>query len=215
MRDARTVAEDYVRGLLLDGVLRGGDRIRCEAVAAELGMSCHPVRHAMIGLGFQGWVRTRPFGGFYATAKIPELVADAFELLGIFYGHAARTMHSAGRSPGASPDGMPLLSDRTGWLQRAILDLGASAPTRRMILGTAVLSDAELEQLVPVRSAAEVAHMAAAIDGLERRDGGRTALAVEALLSELGHQAARALRSRHAATSQGRQLLRQRLLISG
>ena len=40
----------YVRALVITGKLRGGDRIRVEQLAKELGVSATPVREALISL---------------------------------------------------------------------------------------------------------------------------------------------------------------------
>ena len=74
------VAGDKIRGLILDGKLRPGDRLIEDRLSAELGVSRVPVREALRELSMEGLVRLEPNRGATVTEVTPELVAELVEV---------------------------------------------------------------------------------------------------------------------------------------
>jgi len=87
-KTADAVAE-HITGLLLEGKLRGGDRLEVEAFAAELGVSRAPVREALAQLERDGLVtqsfHKRPFVSQFDAATVTQ----AFELYALLNGWAS------------------------------------------------------------------------------------------------------------------------------
>jgi DNA-binding GntR family transcriptional regulator len=87
-KTADAVAE-HITSLLLDGTLRGGDRLDVEAIAAELGVSRAPVREALAQLERDGLVtqsfHRRPFVARFDAATVTQ----AFELYALLNGWAS------------------------------------------------------------------------------------------------------------------------------
>ena len=68
----------YVRDLIVAGRLHGGDFIRPEAIALELGISSTPVREGLLALHAQGFVRLVPRRGFMVLPLTGDDVRDLF-----------------------------------------------------------------------------------------------------------------------------------------
>lgn len=83
-------ATDYMRRLIFDGYLRGGERVPQDEVAAALGVSRVPIREALVALQREGWVTFEHHRGAFVVPMTAQSVQDHFELLGIAYGVAAR-----------------------------------------------------------------------------------------------------------------------------
>jgi len=87
-KTADSVAE-HITAQLLDGTLRGGDRLEVEAIAAELGVSRAPVREALVQLERDGLVTQ----GFHRRAFVAQFdaatVSQAFELYALLNGWAS------------------------------------------------------------------------------------------------------------------------------
>lgn len=78
---------DYVRGLIWDGALRPGDRVRQEQIAAALGVSRIPVREGLVALESEGLVRHEPQRGVFVEALDADFIADHYALLGLVLGY--------------------------------------------------------------------------------------------------------------------------------
>ncbi|MDP1962654.1 MAG: GntR family transcriptional regulator [Reyranella sp.] len=93
-RDRRQHAEDYLRGLLLDGPLRPGDAVPIELIARRLGVSRQPVRDAVRRIAADGLVEILPQIGSRVRRPDPHAVADFFRVFaaaeGVVVGLAAR-----------------------------------------------------------------------------------------------------------------------------
>jgi DNA-binding GntR family transcriptional regulator len=74
------VASDKIRGQILDGKLKPGERLVEDKLSAELGVSRVPVREALRGLSMEGLVRLEPNRGASVTEVTPELVAELVEV---------------------------------------------------------------------------------------------------------------------------------------
>ena len=74
------VVSDQIRGQILDGRLKPGERLVEDRLSLELGVSRVPVREALLGLSMEGLVRLEPRRGATVTAITPELVAELVEV---------------------------------------------------------------------------------------------------------------------------------------
>ena len=71
-------AASYVRDLIASGQLQGGDFIRPESVAKDLGISATPAREGLLALHSQGFVRLQPRRGFVVIALTGDDIRDLF-----------------------------------------------------------------------------------------------------------------------------------------
>jgi DNA-binding GntR family transcriptional regulator len=74
------VVSDQIRGQILDGKLRPGERLVEDRLSTELGVSRVPVREALRGLSMEGLVRLEPNRGATVAESTPELVAELVEV---------------------------------------------------------------------------------------------------------------------------------------
>ncbi len=74
------VVSDQIRGQILDGTLRPGERLVEDRLSTALGVSRVPVREALLGLSMEGLVRLEPRRGATVTSITPELVAELVEV---------------------------------------------------------------------------------------------------------------------------------------
>jgi DNA-binding GntR family transcriptional regulator len=80
----------WIRGRILAGTLRRGDRVVQEEVARELGVSRIPVREALVALDLEGWITLEPHRGAFVRGVDDAWVRDHYEVLGVLYGLAAQ-----------------------------------------------------------------------------------------------------------------------------
>jgi DNA-binding GntR family transcriptional regulator len=88
----------YIRRLILDGLLRPGERIPQEQIAQALGVSRIPVREALIALEREGWVTIEMHRGAFVNALDEDAARDTYELFGLVYGLAVRRAISRARA---------------------------------------------------------------------------------------------------------------------
>ncbi len=74
------VVSEQIRGQILDGKLRPGERLVEDRLSAELGVSRVPVREALLGLSIEGLVKLEPRRGATVTEVTPEMVAELVEV---------------------------------------------------------------------------------------------------------------------------------------
>jgi GntR family transcriptional regulator, vanillate catabolism transcriptional regulator len=79
-----------LRELILEGALRGGERLSEVPLAAELGVSRTPLRLALARLEHEGLVEPAPGGGLAVCSFTRAEAADAIDLRGVLEGTAAR-----------------------------------------------------------------------------------------------------------------------------
>ena len=84
------VVSERIRGRILDGSLRPGERLVEDKLSAELGVSRVPVREALRGLSAEGLVRLAPRRGATVVEVTPETVADLVEVRALLEGLNAR-----------------------------------------------------------------------------------------------------------------------------
>ncbi|NKC31466.1 GntR family transcriptional regulator [Falsiroseomonas selenitidurans] len=86
----------HLREAILSGRLAPGERIRPEAVAAELGLSRMPVREALHQLEAEGLVTLRPNRGAVVVQLAAAEVQEIYEMRALLEGLCAR--HAARRA---------------------------------------------------------------------------------------------------------------------
>jgi len=84
------VVSDQIRGQILEGRFRPGDRLVEDRLSAELGVSRVPVREALLGLSIEGLVTLEPRRGATVAAVTPEIVAELVEVRALLEGLNAR-----------------------------------------------------------------------------------------------------------------------------
>ena len=84
------VVSDKIRGQILNGKLRPGERLVEDRLSLELGVSRVPVREALLGLSREGLVQIEPRRGASVTELTPETVADLVEVRMLLEGLNAR-----------------------------------------------------------------------------------------------------------------------------
>jgi len=79
----------YLRDLIMSGQLKGGERIRLDLMAEQLGVSPTPVREALLSLRAEGFVELEPRKGFAVVPISPADVLDVFAAQAILAGELA------------------------------------------------------------------------------------------------------------------------------
>jgi DNA-binding GntR family transcriptional regulator len=74
------VVSEQIRGRILDGTLKPGERLVEDRLSAELGVSRVPVREALRGLSAEGLVTLLPRRGATVIEITPESVAELVEV---------------------------------------------------------------------------------------------------------------------------------------
>ncbi|MBL7500499.1 GntR family transcriptional regulator [Frankia sp. CNm7] len=187
----------YIRRLVFDGVLRPGDRVPQDNVAAALGVSRIPVREALLTLKHEGWVTVRPRRGTFIAAIDETIVRDHYELYGLLYGFAAR--RGAGR---ATPEVITRLTQQRRELladprpyavwrhnrqfHTTVVDLAHSPRLAPLLRAMSGIIPGNFFELVPGSIDVELVGTAAILRGLERRDPEGTAAAYADLMRQQG-----------------------------
>ena len=89
------VVSEKIRGQILAGRLKPGERLIADRLSAELGVSRVPVREALRGLSMEGLVRLEPNRGASVTEVTPQLLA---ELVALYRTGLHRPLHFYPRS---------------------------------------------------------------------------------------------------------------------
>lgn len=104
-----------VRDLIMSGAVRGGERLRTEHLAEQLGVSATPVREALMSLTGEGMVDFRPGRGFSVVPVTRQDVTDLYDTQAYLSGELAA--RAAGRLTAADLAGLAELQDE---LERAV-----------------------------------------------------------------------------------------------
>jgi DNA-binding GntR family transcriptional regulator len=102
---------DVLRGWILDGKLKPGERIVELTLARELNVSRAPLREALWQLSRQGLVHIRAHHGATVTQLSEQDIREIFEIRELLETHAARKIRAAGNA------------DTKAALKRALADL--------------------------------------------------------------------------------------------
>ena len=84
------VVSDRIRGQILDGKLRPGERLVEDRLSIELGVSRVPVREALLGLSREGLVTLERNRGASVADVTPETVAELVEVRALLEGLNAK-----------------------------------------------------------------------------------------------------------------------------
>jgi len=84
------VVSEQIRGRILDGSLKPGERLVEDRLSAELGVSRVPVREALRGLSVEGLVTLLPRRGATVVEVTPETVAELVEVRALLEGLNAK-----------------------------------------------------------------------------------------------------------------------------
>lgn len=90
MTSLSKVVSDSIRGRILGGQLRPGERLVEDRLSSELGVSRVPVREALLALSIQGLVDIEPRRGASVAEVTPETVAELVEVRALLEGLNAR-----------------------------------------------------------------------------------------------------------------------------
>jgi DNA-binding GntR family transcriptional regulator len=93
MSDRESLAQlvsGQIRGRILDGTLKPGERLVEDRLSAELGVSRVPVREALRGLSAEGLVTLLPRRGATVVEVTPQDVAELVEVRALLEGLNAR-----------------------------------------------------------------------------------------------------------------------------
>lgn len=90
LRTAQQHAVESLRGLLVAGELRPGERVNQEDVAARIGLSLAPVREALRVLEQEGQVTYIPRRGYFVTELRMSDLREIYELRQLLEARAAR-----------------------------------------------------------------------------------------------------------------------------
>jgi DNA-binding GntR family transcriptional regulator len=80
---------DTIRDLILTGSFRGGDYLRLDKIAGDLGVSATPVREALMELRSEGFVELQPRRGFVVSRIQRRDIEDLFMIQGSVSGELA------------------------------------------------------------------------------------------------------------------------------
>lgn len=89
-RNASATVASIIRNAIIEGRLQPGQRLKPEALAAQLGTSRTPVREALFILEPEGLVDASPYKGVRVRSYELEDLDDAYELRAMLEGLAAR-----------------------------------------------------------------------------------------------------------------------------
>ena len=79
-----------LRGLIVDGLLKGGERVAEPLIAERFGVSRTPARAALAQMHEEGLLEALPSGGYAVSMFTEQDLFDAIELRGTLEGVAAR-----------------------------------------------------------------------------------------------------------------------------
>ncbi len=79
----------YVRGQILSGRIKPGEKVDQEAIAEALDVSRSPIREALVILGQEGLLDVTPRRGAFVANLTREDVIDHYELFGLISGRVA------------------------------------------------------------------------------------------------------------------------------
>ncbi len=89
-RSSGDLVAEHIRRLIFEGVLKQGDHLRQDEIAAELGVSRIPVREAVIALDREGWLMIEPHRGAFVHGLDEAAVHDHYDVFGLIFGLTAR-----------------------------------------------------------------------------------------------------------------------------
>ena len=83
------IVYEQIRKAILDGLLKPGDKLETDAIAAALNVSRMPVREAIKRLQLEGWVDVRPHKEVRVASVTKAQIRDVFAVRAMLEGLAA------------------------------------------------------------------------------------------------------------------------------
>lgn len=192
-------AARYIKGLIFDQLLRPGDRIPQDEVAAALGISRIPVREALIALERDGWITIEMHRGAFVNELDEQAVRDHYALFGLVYGFAARRALDRDKASGALAArldevlaGLPEDDDAAGAghtalaFHDAVIDAARSPRIRTIMGGMSGLIPGNFFAAVPGSIPVERDGLTAIARAVRKGDGDRAAKEYERMMGRHG-----------------------------
>jgi DNA-binding GntR family transcriptional regulator len=120
---------DVLRGWILDGQLKPGERIVELTLARKLNVSRAPLREALWQLSHQGLVQIRAHHGAFVTQLSEQDIREIFEIRELLETHAAKKIRASG-NPEAKKALMAALADLEEACRRRDIRLFSAADLR-------------------------------------------------------------------------------------
>lgn len=193
--------------MVFDGVLRPGDRVRQDDIAARLGVSRIPVREAIIALDREGWLTLQPHRGAFVNGFDRDYVTDHYELYGMLFSLAARRVTE--RASDDQLEELVQLADQLAGTEGAasfatvnrdyLRALTVAAASRRLATLSRVMRSivpGNFFEEVPGSMAVQVEGIGATTAHLRRRDATGAATAMTRLMRRQGDAVADLLAAR-------------------
>ncbi len=150
----------YVRKLIFEGRLEGGQRLPQDDIADAVGVSRIPVREAIISLEREGWLRVENHRGAFVLPLDERAITDRFALYGRYHGFAARRaiehMTPAGLEVLAALAGTIAVAETAVAMERSniaylatLVDLAASTRLRAVLRSTSPIVPGSFFAVVP------------------------------------------------------------------
>lgn len=180
--NARVAVTEYVRALIYEGALRGGDRVPQQEIADQLGVSRIPVRESLVALEAEGLVAIEPHRGAFVSHIDAAAIADHYEVYGLVYGHAARCaaeraseaalreIHAAAAEVASARDADAMLH-AAGAFRLAVLEAGGSPSLRGLMGSMAGVVPGNFFAVVPGALDVATAGFGEMMAAIEARDG--------------------------------------------
>ena len=197
----------YIRTLVVQGVLRRGDRVPRDEIARALGVSPIPVREAIIVLDREGWLVNEPHRGAFVHGVDERWVADHYDVMGSLYGLVAA--RAGERATDAELESLTAMGRALARAQATDEFERVNAGITRALIVTARSPRLEaalraVTNIVPGNFFAEVdgtmepqrRAMRVTVRAVVRRDGETGAAALRALARTTGAAVVRLLRER-------------------
>lgn len=146
----KAFAYQRLRGRLLDGVLRPGERLREIPLAKQLGVSRIPLREAIDQLAGEGLIDRHPGLGSYVRSLTPEQLRQMYEMREVLEGYA--TEKAAGGMTGAQ---LGHLDDLVAQISAALGEYRASGTWTTALRNRLVQADLAFHQALALAAGNE------------------------------------------------------------
>jgi DNA-binding GntR family transcriptional regulator len=204
------LARQHIRGLILTGEVRAGERLTSREVCEALGMSETPVREALRSLSAEGWLDMHPHLGVVVAGADPNNLAELY-LIGGMLGALAIELGAAAFDA-AHLDRLDRILDQSeqataagdtrayGQLNRkfhaTLCDTPHSVWTRKVLTGLIDKTEAATQGFGPVpdRLAASLAEHRAIVAALRQGDFAKAGALVRAHETRAGEAMLAAMR---------------------
>lgn len=197
-------AADHVRGLIVDGHLRPGERVPQAEIAAAFGISRTPLREALVVLEREGWLTIEPHRGAFVNALDARSISDHYRLYGLLLGFAvtlavercgdglADTLDDWRRAFGATADSRERSRVVLGF-NRTLLEAAGSFRLRQVLRMMRGLPLEHYFDLVPAAAGRQERLFAAVVAAVRDEDVEAAAAAYAAVMADTAGDVIRVL----------------------